>query len=187
MEAVQESVLQGRFGDAAEQLEEAELRAEDAALATWPYVLQVLLYLAEGETEMARLAWKRMPPVMQSSGEAQEVHGLLRALWQRDLSAAWGAMPRISRLLEGAALARIQARLREEAVNAIEEAYAAIDVGTACAMCGVEPLQLNELAERCGWRSEGDVLVISRRAPSKVEGAGLVDLKALSQYVVKLE
>ena len=47
MEAVQESVLQGRFGDAAEQLEEAELRAEDAALATWPYVLQVLLYLAE--------------------------------------------------------------------------------------------------------------------------------------------
>lgn len=71
-------------------------------------------------------------------------------------------MPRISRLLEGAALARIQARLREEAVNAIEEAYAAIDVGTACAMCGVEPLQLNELAERCGWRSEGDVLVISR-------------------------
>jgi len=135
---------------------------------------------------MARLAWERMTADAQADADARKWHGLLEAVGNVDLPAAWASLPvQVPQGFEGVA-AEIRRKLLESALETVQSAYAAIELGRLAAMCNVDAAEAARLAGGRGWSVEGGMVVVPEGGVASDEALPL-GLERLARRVVDLE
>ncbi|KUF94786.1 E3 UFM1-protein ligase 1 [Phytophthora nicotianae] len=173
--------------------EELELVAATAtssphsALSPDLYASYLLVVLLSKNLNDARFLWKRIPiEIKQMSEELRNVWEVSKALWQRNLAAAYAAMdydwsPSLQELVEA---------LKTELLSL---AYSAVSVGDAALALGfVRHEDAVQYCSSLGWEvSTADQLILPkplanvRRGPSTV--VDLDQLDTLSKTVLHLE
>ncbi|ETK82624.1 hypothetical protein F441_12274 [Phytophthora nicotianae CJ01A1] len=123
--------------------EELELVAATAtssphsALSPDLYASYLLVVLLSKNLNDARFLWKRIPiEIKQMSEELRNVWEVSKALWQRNLAAAYAAMdydwsPSLQELVEA-----LKTSTREDAAELLSLAYSAVSVGDAALALG---------------------------------------------------
>ncbi|ETK82625.1 hypothetical protein, variant [Phytophthora nicotianae CJ01A1] len=180
--------------------EELELVAATAtssphsALSPDLYASYLLVVLLSKNLNDARFLWKRIPiEIKQMSEELRNVWEVSKALWQRNLAAAYAAMdydwsPSLQELVEA-----LKTSTREDAAELLSLAYSAVSVGDAALALGfVRHEDAVQYCSSLGWEvSTADQLILPkplanvRRGPSTV--VDLDQLDTLSKTVLHLE
>ncbi|KAG7392876.1 COP9 signalosome complex subunit 8 [Phytophthora pseudosyringae] len=167
---------------------------QPAALSADVYASYLLVVLLSRSLNDARFLWKRIPAeVKQASEELRNVWEVGKALWQRNLAAAYAAMdydwsPALQGLVEA-----LKTSTREGAAELLSVAYSTVSVGDAAVALGFARLEdAQQYCSSLGWEvSAAEQLILPKPLANVRRGpAAAVDLNqldTLAKTVLHLE